>query len=122
MQNTLVSTARYGLSTTVAHHHSNQLHPDLFGALLGNTEYQYVFRVSQDDAKLLSPKMPPMSSKAELDRIENYFYRKLPFKKYHSDQNTIPLEKLDLSRFSAAPVAHLSDLSFEGQRAFPAES
>uniref|UniRef100_UPI002490FAFB hypothetical protein n=1 Tax=Roseovarius nanhaiticus TaxID=573024 RepID=UPI002490FAFB len=26
---------------------------------------------------------------------------------------------LDLSRFRAAPVAHLSDLSFEGQGAFP---
>ncbi len=28
---------------------------------------------------------------------------------------------LDLSRFRAAPVAHLSDLSFEGQGAFPAQ-
>ena len=28
---------------------------------------------------------------------------------------------LDLSRFGAAPIAHLSDLSFEGQGAFPAE-
>ena len=28
---------------------------------------------------------------------------------------------VDLSRFDAAPVAHLSDLSFEGQGAFPAQ-
>jgi len=29
--------------------------------------------------------------------------------------------EVDLSRFDAAPVAHLSDLSFEGQGAFPAK-
>ena len=29
--------------------------------------------------------------------------------------------RLDLSRFGAAPVSHLSDFSFEGQGAFPAE-
>jgi ParB family chromosome partitioning protein len=29
--------------------------------------------------------------------------------------------KVDLSRFSAAPSARLSHLSFEGDRAFPAE-
>ena len=28
---------------------------------------------------------------------------------------------LDLSRFDAAPITHLSYLSFEGQGAFPAE-
>mgnify|MGYP003334438638 CR=1 FL=1 len=31
------------------------------------------------------------------------------------------LVELDLSRFDAAPIAHLSDLSFEGQGAFPAQ-
>jgi len=28
---------------------------------------------------------------------------------------------LDLSRFRAAPITHLSDLTFEGQGAFPAQ-
>jgi hypothetical protein len=32
-----------------------------------------------------------------------------------------PAFQLDLSRFDAAPISHLSDLSFEGQRAFPAQ-
>ena len=92
VQNALVSISRYGLSTIVAHQHSKQLDPDLFDALLGNTESQYIFRVSQDDAEILSPKMPPMSSKSELDRIPNYSYREIPFDKYRPDGVTFPLE------------------------------
>jgi hypothetical protein len=94
VQNALLSTSRYGLSTTLAHQHSNQLHPDLFNALMGNTEIQYIFRVSQDDAAILSPKMPPMSSKSELDRLRNYSYRTLPFNKYDPDGVTLPVENL----------------------------
>ncbi len=48
-----------------------------------------------------------------------------PFKKFHIDQAgkfKTYLEKLDLSRFRAAPGARLSHLSFEGDRAFPAQS
>ena len=33
----------------------------------------------------------------------------------------LALANLDLSRFDAAPITHLSYLSFEGQGAFPAE-
>jgi len=45
------------------------------------------------------------------------------FDQFHSRVETLHREKrrLDLSRFDAAPVAHLSDLSFEGQGAFPAK-
>lgn len=92
VHNTLLSTDRYGLSTTVAHQHSKQLHPDLFDALLGNTAQKYIFRVSLEDAALLADKMPPMSSKSELDRLPNYSYRALPFDKFASDKNTVPLE------------------------------
>lgn len=36
--------------------------------------------------------------------------------------NAVEIEELDLSRFRAAPGARLSHLSFEGDRAFPAQS
>lgn len=93
VQNALVSTSRYGLSTTVAHQHSRQLDPDLFDALMGNTERQYLFRMSREDAKVLSPLMPSNHSKVSLDRMPNYSYREIPFDKYAPDRVTIPLEK-----------------------------
>jgi len=34
---------------------------------------------------------------------------------------TTLVDTLDLSRFRAAPITHLSDLTFEGQGAFPAQ-
>ena len=40
------------------------------------------------------------------------------------DANPAPMlakRNVDLSRFRAVPVAHLSGLSFESQRAFPAQ-
>ncbi len=40
--------------------------------------------------------------------------------KYKYDRLRIEFPKLDLPRFSAAPSARLSDLSFECDRAFPA--
>lgn len=43
----------------------------------------------------------------------DHFMRKL-------DQ-ALTATKVDLSRFDAAPITHLSYLSFEGQGAFPAE-
>ena len=93
VHNTLVSSSRYGLSTTVAIQNRKQINPDLFDALMGNTETQYVFRVSREDAEMLSPHMPSNHSKVELDRLENHLYRTFPFNKFSSDQVTIPLEK-----------------------------
>ena len=95
IQNTLVSTARYGLSTIVAIQHRKQLAPDLFDALMGSTERRYVFRVSREDAEVLSSEMPANHSKVSLDRLANYSYREIPFDKYAPDGVTIPLEKFD---------------------------
>ena len=92
VQNTLVSTSRYGLSTTVATQASTQLHDDLFAALMGNTAEQFLFRVSREDAEILSPMMPSNHSKVSLDRLKNYTYRRVPFDKYSPDSETIPLE------------------------------
>ncbi|MEL6644083.1 MAG: hypothetical protein AAFQ79_09120 [Pseudomonadota bacterium] len=93
VHNALVSTSRYGLATTVAFQHKRQLSTDLFEALMGNTERQYVFRVSRDDAEVLSAQLPANHSKVSLDRLSNHSYRELPFNKLAPDGVTIPLEK-----------------------------
>lgn len=93
IQNALVSTSRYGLSTIVAFHHQKQLDPNLFDALLGNTETRYVFRVSQEDADILSHEMPTNHSKISLDRLLNYTYRQFPWSGQQPDGITSPLEK-----------------------------
>ncbi|WP_424972640.1 type IV secretory system conjugative DNA transfer family protein [Dinoroseobacter sp. S76] len=92
VHNTLVSSSRYGLSATVAIQNSKQLDPGLFDALLGNTDAQYLFRVSREDADVLSPHMPPNHSKVSLDRLPNHSYREIPFDKLRPDGVTIPLE------------------------------
>ncbi len=93
IHNTLVSTSRYGLSTIVATQNSKQLNPGLFDALLGNTETRYIFRVSQDDAEILSSEMPSNHSKISLDRLNNYSYRQFPWNGTLPDGITTPLEK-----------------------------
>ena len=92
VQNTLVSTSRYGLSATFAIQHSKQLHPDLFDAVMGNTTSQYLFRVSREDAEILSPHMPPNHSKTPLDELTNYTFRELPYNRHRPDRVTLPLE------------------------------
>ena len=77
---------------TLSHQYIEQLHPDLFAAVLGNCAERFVFRVSKQDAEILSQDLPPMSSKASLDRLRNFSYRRLPFEKFDADQITIPLE------------------------------
>jgi len=93
VHNALVSTSRYGLSTTVATQNTKQLNPNLVDALLGNTERRYVFRVSREDAELLSSEMPSNHSKISLDRLPNYTYRQFPWNVHSSDKTTAPLEK-----------------------------
>ena len=92
VQNTLVSTSRYGLSATIATQNSAQLEPSLFDALLGNTEQQYLFRMAKNDAEIMAPHMPANHSKVSLDRLKNHSYRRLPFHNQRPDGVTIPLE------------------------------
>jgi hypothetical protein len=77
---------------TLSHQYIEQLHPTLFAAVLGNCAERFVFRVSKQDAEILSQDLPPMSPKASLDRLPNFSYRRLPFEKFDTDQKTIPLE------------------------------
>jgi len=78
---------------TLSHQYIEQLHPTLFAAVLGNCSERFIFRVSKQDAEILSQDLPPMSPKTSLDRLPNFSYRKLPFEKFDTDQITIPLEK-----------------------------
>ncbi|WP_425092921.1 hypothetical protein [Tropicimonas sp. S265A] len=94
VQNALVNSTRYGLSVTVATQSSTQFDQTLFDAPLGNTERQFLFRVSQEDAAILSPHMPANHSKVSLDRLPNHSYRELPFNKLRPDGVTFPLENL----------------------------
>lgn len=68
VHNTLVSSQRYGLSAIVAIQNSKQLDPGLFDALMGNTEAQYLFRVSRKDADVLSRTCPPITQRFRLMR------------------------------------------------------
>lgn len=95
VHSTLVSTSRYGLSSIVATQNSGQLDPDLFQALLSNSDRRYVFRVSREDAETLCSEMPPNHAKISLDRIMRHSYRVFPYDKYSSDCKTIPLEMGD---------------------------
>lgn len=81
-----------GKQVTLSHQYIEQLHPALFAAVLGNCAERYIFRVSKQDADILSQDLPPMSPKASLDRLANFSYRKLPFEKFDTDQFTFPLE------------------------------
>lgn len=92
VHNTLVSTARYGLSSIVAHQHIAQLDSDLFAALMGNCEQRYIFRVSREDARVLETDMPSNHSKVALEQLRKHSYRVIPFDKYASDGITLPLE------------------------------
>ncbi|WP_299735302.1 hypothetical protein [uncultured Roseobacter sp.] len=82
-----------GKQVTLSHQYIEQLHPTLFAAVLGNCAERFVFRVSKQDAEILSRDLPPMSPKTSLDRLPDFSYRKLPFEKYDTDQITFPLEK-----------------------------
>ncbi|MEM9422763.1 MAG: hypothetical protein AAF986_09700, partial [Pseudomonadota bacterium] len=77
---------------TVSHTYIDQLHTTLFAAMLGNCAERYVFRVSRQDADILSRDLPPMSHKPKLDQLRNFFYRRFPYDK-SSDQKTLPLER-----------------------------
>jgi len=82
-----------GKQVTLSHQYIEQLHPTLFAAVLGNCAERFIFRVSKQDAEILSQDLPPMSPKTSLDRLPNFFYRKIPFEKFDTDQITIPLER-----------------------------
>ncbi|MEP6443953.1 MAG: hypothetical protein ABJ034_03605, partial [Hyphomicrobiales bacterium] len=91
---TLLSVLNRGSKqVTLSHQYIEQLHPTLFAAVLGNCSERFVFRVSKQDAEILKQDLPPMSPKASLDRLPNFYYRKLPFEKFDKDQITVPLEK-----------------------------
>lgn len=83
-----------GTSITLSHQYVDQLEPSLFSAIQGNCSEQFLFRVSPQDAEILSRDLPPMSSKASLDELCNFRYRKLPFRNT-TDGVTVPLERYD---------------------------
>jgi hypothetical protein len=92
VQNALVSTSRYGLSTTVAHQNIAQIDPALFAALMGNCATRHVFRVSKDDAEVLQSAMKASTSKCGLDELPQFSYRTFPFHERDKDSRTLPLE------------------------------
>ncbi len=83
--------SRGGVGLTLSHQFIDQIDPAVFAAIQGNCEEQFVFRVSQKDADVLSRDLPPMSSKASLDALPNFTYRRLPYDK-SPDRVTVPLE------------------------------
>lgn len=68
-------------SLTLSHQYIGQLDPTLFAAIQGNANEHFIFRVSRADSQLLAGKLPPMSTVAELDKLLNYRYRRLPYDK-----------------------------------------
>lgn len=78
-------------SLTLSHQYVDQLDPVLFSAVQGNCSEQFLFRVSSQDAEILSRDLPPMSSKPRLDEMQSFRYRRLPYDKL-ADGQTVPME------------------------------
>ena len=84
-------------SLTLSHQYLDQLRKAandhrLVSAIMGNCSERFIFRVSQADAKILAQDFPPMSSKKNLDELEPYTYRRIPYIKSMPDGHTFPLE------------------------------
>lgn len=86
--------SRSRVSLTLSSQYIDQTDPALFAAMQGNCSERFIFRVSQADSDVLARDLPPMSSKAELDQLPNFRYRRLPYDK-SPDGITIPLEISD---------------------------
>jgi hypothetical protein len=69
----ILSEARkYHLSLTMAHQYVTQLEESIKNAVFGNVGSMVVYRLSQEDAKVLEPRLNPNFTASDIMKLDNF--------------------------------------------------
>lgn len=77
----LTNAHRYGSTVTASHQYIDQLPTPYFSALMGTCARKYVFRTSEEDARVLDRHIPRNQNVLGFDELPNRKARTFPFEK-----------------------------------------
>lgn len=77
----LTNAHRYGSTVTASHQYIDQIPTPYFSALMGTCARKYVFRTSEEDARVLDRHIPRNQNVVGFDELPNRKARKFPFDK-----------------------------------------